>query len=129
VLASDGWLAASRLFPDVTTPAFELKSSHAADILVVEVAGEVDMATSPQVAQAIEAAPDSCRRVVVDLSELTFLDSSGLNALVVARRSLAARGIDLRVVTPAEHVIRRVFDIAQLGEELGVVDTFEAALV
>jgi len=112
----------------VSTPAFELKSSHAADILVVEVAGEVDMATSPQVTEAVEAAPDGCRRVVVDLSEVTFLDSSGLNSLVGSRRSLGARGIELRVVSPSDHVVRRVFEIAQLTDELGVVETFDAAL-
>jgi len=110
------------------SPTFELKSSHAADILVVEVVGEVDMATSPQLAQALEAAPDAIRRVVVDLSEVSFLDSSGLNALVVARRSLAARDIDLRVVSPGDHVVRRVFEIAQLTDELGVVETFDSAL-
>ena len=113
----------------MNSPTFELKSSHAADILVVEVAGEVDMATSPQLTQAVEAAPDSMRRVVVDLSEVTFLDSSGLNALVVTRRSLAVRGIDLRVVSPADHVVRRVFEIAQLTDELGVVETFDSALL
>lgn len=112
----------------MTTPDFELKSSHAADILVVEVVGEVDMATSPQVALALEAAGETCRRVVVDLSEVTFLDSSGLNALVVARRALSARDIELRVVSPTDHVVRRVFEIAQLTDELGVVESFDAAL-
>ncbi len=112
----------------VTTPAFELNSSRAADILIVEVAGEVDMATAPQLAEAVEGASDPCRRVVVDLSEVTFLDSSGLNALVTSRRSLAARDVDLRVISPTDHVVRRVFEIAQLTEELGVVETFDAAL-
>ena len=65
----------------MTTPAFELNSSRAADILIVEVAGEVDMATAPQLAEAVEGASGPCRRVVVDLSEVTFLDSSGLRAI------------------------------------------------
>jgi anti-anti-sigma factor len=112
----------------VSTPTFELKSSHAADILIVEIAGEIDMATSPEMAEAVEAASDSCRRVVVDLTEVTFLDSSALNALVVCRRSLGARDIDMRVVTPSDNVVRRVFEIAQLTDELGVVETFDAAL-
>ena len=76
----------------------------------------------------VEGASDPCRRVVVDLSEVTFLDSSGLNALVTSRRSLAARDVDLRVISPTDHVVRRVFEIAQLTEELGVVETFDAAL-
>jgi anti-anti-sigma factor len=112
----------------MSTPAFEVSSSRAADILIVEVAGEVDMATSPQVVEAVESASNGCRRVVVDLTEVTFLDSSGLNALVNCRRSLAARDVDLRVVSPSDHVVRRVFEIAQLTDELGVVETFDAAL-
>jgi anti-sigma B factor antagonist len=112
----------------VTTPAFELNSSRAADILIVEVAGEVDMATSPRIREAVEDAAEACRRVVVDLSEVSFLDSSGLNALVGCRRELAARGVELRVVSPADNVVRRVFEIAQLTDELGVVESFDAAL-
>jgi hypothetical protein len=41
---------------------------------------------------------------------------------------LAARDVDLRVVSPSDHVVRRVFEIAQLTDELGVVETFDAAL-
>jgi anti-sigma B factor antagonist len=112
----------------VTAPAFELKSSSAADVLIIEAAGEIDMATASRLTEAVEAATDPCRRVVVDLSAVTFLDSSGLNALVVCRRSLNARDVELRVVSPSDNVVRQVFEIAQLGEELGVVDTFDEAL-
>jgi anti-anti-sigma regulatory factor len=51
-----------------TPPAFELTSSVAIDILVLEVAGEIDMATAPRLAEAMAEAQDGARRVVVNLS-------------------------------------------------------------
>jgi len=117
------------LFSPVNTPpAFELTSSVAVDILLLEVAGEIDMATAPRLAEAMALAQDRARRVVVNLSEVTFLDSSALNALVHARRSLADRGLELRVVSPADRVVRRVFEITRLTEPLNVVDSLDEAL-
>ena len=68
------------------------------------------------------------RRVVVDLTGVTFLDSSALNALVHGQRGLAAREIAFRVVSPADQVVRRVFEITQLAGPLSVVDSLDDAL-
>ncbi len=96
--------------------------------MVVAVTGEVDMATAPELAEAIAAVNDSVRRVVVDLAEVTFLDSSGLNALVHAQRGLAKQQIGFRVVSPADRVVRRVLEITQLEAPLGVVDSLPDGL-
>jgi anti-anti-sigma factor len=68
------------------------------------------------------------RRVVVDLSAVAFLDSSGLNALVHAQRNLAEREIDFRVVSREDQNVRRLFDITQLVDTLGVVESLADAL-
>ena len=114
----------------VTEPIFELRASQAAKNLVVEVVGEVDMATAPELAEAIdaEAVHDSVRRVVVDMTGVTFLDSSALNVLVHGQRGLAQREIAFRVVSPADQVVRRVFEITQLAVPLSVVDSLDDAL-
>lgn len=97
---------------------------------MVEVIGEIDMATAPDLAQAMEAEllPGAVRRVVIDLTSVTFLDSSALNALVHGRRALALREIDVRVVSPSDQVVRRLFEITQLTVQLGVVDSLADAL-
>ena len=110
-------------------PIFELHASFAGDILIVECAGELDMATSPQLSEAIEPAAGSVRRVVVDLSAVTFLDSSAMNALVHSQRTLASQGIVLRVVSPSARPVRRVFEITHLTELLNVVDSLDTALI
>ena len=111
-------------------PTFELRALQLNETLVVEVVGEADMATAPELAQALDAAAvnDSVRRVVVDLTGVTFLDSSALNALVHGQRGLAAREIAFRVVSPADQVVRRVFEITQLTGPLSVVDSLDDAL-
>jgi anti-anti-sigma factor len=113
----------------VTEPAFELRSSQVAGTLIVEVVGEVDMATAPELAEAlgVEAVHDSVRRVIVDLSSVSFLDSSALNALVHGQRALAEREIAFRVVSPADQAVRRVFEITQLAVPLHVVDSLDDA--
>jgi anti-sigma B factor antagonist len=108
-------------------PPLELRSSHVSGVLVVEAEGEVDMATAPQLAAAV-GVRDGATRVVVDLSAVSFLDSSALNSLVHARRELAEQGISFRVVSPKDHAVRQVFEITQLTQELGVVDSLDAAL-
>jgi anti-anti-sigma factor len=94
------------------------------------VTGEIDMATAPKLAHAIDAGgvDGSVRRVVVDLSSATFLDSSALNALVHAQRALAERETTFTVVSPSDETVRRVFEITQLTGPLGLVDSLGDAL-
>ena len=79
---------------------------------LVTVSGELDLATAPRleaIFEALEPAPSD--RVVVDLAAVTFLDSSGIRALVRAKRRLD----DLRaalVVDGASPSARQVLEIA-----------------
>jgi anti-anti-sigma factor len=82
--------------------------------VVVAVAGEVDMATAPELRTCLDALEG---RVVVDLAEVTFLDSSGMGALVVARKRLLDLGGDLVVRAPQPHV-RHVLEVTGLTELL-----------
>ena len=106
----------------------ELAFSRVGDVVVVTVSGEVDMNTAADLVAALERPHEACSRVVADLSALGFLDSSGLNALVLGRRHLAARDIAFRVVSPVGGVVRRALEITGLVESLDVVDTLEHAL-
>jgi anti-anti-sigma factor len=104
-------------------------ASDAAETVVLTVTGEVDMTTAPELAKAFEGMAGPVHRVIVDLSAVAFLDSSGLNVLLRGRRELAATDIDLRVVAPPASVVRRVIEIAQLHESLSPVDSLDDALV
>jgi stage II sporulation protein AA (anti-sigma F factor antagonist) len=77
-------------------------------------AGEIDVASAPILAAQLCAATDGGAVVVVDLGDVTFMDSSGLNALVMAHHA-APGHVRLGAVHPN---VRRVLEIA------GVIDIF-----
>ena len=59
----------------------------------VVVLGEVDMATAPELSEAIESLISTgAQRVVVDAAGVTFMDSTGLNALCLGQAKLEAQG-------------------------------------
>lgn len=77
--------------------------------------GELDVAHAEEVQLALTEAGDAA--VIVDLSNLTFIDSSGLTALVHARNYLKGRGRAFEV-RGANGNVRRVFEIAGLTKLL-----------
>lgn len=90
--------------PDV----FTVDVVHEHGVAVVRVAGEVDMAAVPEIRAALalvdaeQEAPD----VTVDLSAVSFMDSSGLNLLVGTLRELRARDGRLTLTNPQAGVLR-----------------------
>jgi anti-anti-sigma factor len=69
----------------------------------VVVAGDVDLATAPKLQAALVAVDGD---VIVDLSEVSFLDSSGLSALIAGRKHAVASGCGFEVRHPGELVER-----------------------
>jgi anti-sigma B factor antagonist len=84
---------------------------------VVEVAGEIDVATTPELRVTLHEVADTSeiRRVVVDLDAVEFIDSSGLGVLIGCARRLRAGGEDreLLLVCSRPNIIR-VFEITAL---------------
>jgi anti-sigma B factor antagonist len=66
------------------------------DRMVIALAGDIDLTSAPTFSSYIDGALDAGeRRVVLDMSEVTFIDSMGLQVLVVARRRIGD-GLTLR---------------------------------
>ena len=80
---------------------------------------DLDTVTSARLYEAIKTGISGHDRVVVDLSAVGFIDSSGLSALLVARRYAQRHDADLRLVRPSR-ACRRAIDITGLREVLGV---------
>ncbi len=112
----------------MTETAFDLSSARIGDAIVVSIVGEIDMATAPEVSKAIDSNYGDAARVVVDLSEVTFLDSSALNAFVQSQQDLVQHDVAFRIVSPSDHAVRNVFEITRLTEPLSVVDSLAEAL-
>jgi anti-sigma B factor antagonist len=76
---------------------FAIERSRVDGAARVAVAGEVDVDTAPRMRDALLEAIADGEPVVVDLSSVTFMDSTGLSALVVAHRAAEVSGIPLRL--------------------------------
>ena len=87
------------------------------DGVVVALSGEIDLANAASLPAVVAGVVNGDTSVVIDLTDVTFLDSSGLRAILICEASLAAQGVSLRVAHPTLHV-RRVFEITSLGHLL-----------
>lgn len=85
------------------------------------------MATAPELEEALEGA-DVGKRIVVDLSGCTFLDSSAVRALVATARAAEPAGGDVALVTRDPGILR-VLEIASVDMLLPVHETVELASV
>lgn len=85
------------------------------DAAVVRLDGELDFGTAPLVEDALRQAEEAerLRRVVVDASQLTFVDASGLDPLVAASERLGPGCMRIRSPQPP---VRRVLELLSLTE-------------
>jgi anti-sigma B factor antagonist len=83
---------------------------------VVRAAGEVDLYTAPRFAEALEQAAEAAPRLLVDLTEVTFMDSTGLRCLLQAR-ARAGEDTGAIALTVAEgSPVARLLDLAGVTE-------------
>ena len=75
--------------------------------VVVEMVGELDVASSPQLSEKVEEALSGRpRELVIDLTQVTFLGSSGLRVLAMARRQAIDLGAGLVIRVSGSEVLR-----------------------
>ena len=95
---------------------------------VVSLGGEVDAVSAPQLGKRLLGLAEQGKKgVVVDLSEVTFMDSTGIGVLLNALRNLTTRDSQLVLVCPTERVLRP-FRITGLIGRLPIVSSREEAL-
>jgi anti-sigma B factor antagonist len=97
------------------------------DHVVVHVTGVIDVHTVGVLRDQLVAPVDAGHDVVVDLSQVTFLDSTGLGVLVTARKRIDARGGRISLVVDGERVMK-VFRITALTRLFTIHPSLETAL-
>jgi len=105
--------------------ALDLASTESDGIAVLTVAGEVDLTNAEALQRAVGGT--SAPAVVLDLSRVAYLDSSGIRAIDLSRRRLLADGRSLVIVSPPDTPSSWTFRVAGFGNGL-VVESLEAAL-
>lgn len=97
------------------------------DSVVVELAGELDLYNAEDLRAALhDAAERDPRRLVIDLSNVDFVDSTTLGVLVEARRRLANRRAFL--LAGAGRDVRRTLEVSGLDRHFGVYESVGDAL-
>lgn len=103
-------------------------TSRQDDVSVVTVAGEVDVYTAAQLRAVLdEEIKAGHTRLVVDLDEVSFLDSTGLGVLVGRLKLVRNSSGWLRIVCTNDRILR-VFRITGLDKVFGIHDSVEGAL-
>lgn len=96
---------------------------------LLAVSGELDLFAAPELKQSIASAVDvQAPNLIVDLTSTTFIDSSGLAALILAMKRARSLGGHLVVVDGGGRVAR-TFRVAGLDQIITIVASREAALV
>ena len=90
--------------------------------LWLRLAGELDLATRPQLDERLELAAASRRRVVLDVRNLEFMDSSGLRLLLEAHDHASQDGWSFAITRPTEGGVLRLFEITGMLDVLPLVE-------
>jgi anti-anti-sigma factor len=110
----------------MTEVQFEATSHHLPDSThLVRVSGELDLYTAPEFERALALNGTAAGRVVVDLRECTFIDSTGLGILIAADRHNGGNGL---VIVASSLEVLHAFEVSGLDRRLTLHSTVESAL-
>ena len=107
--------------PDAPAPVqLRISTDRQGETTVLALSGELDIASAPDFERAVAEVDGSgaSGRLVVDLAELTFMDSTGLRALLLARQQAADSEREL-VLRPGPRQVQRGFELS------GTLDRFQ----
>jgi len=107
-------------------PATPVSRQHRLNVLSLQ--GEIDLHVSPDVSRSIDSMVEKKpERIVIDLSRATFIDSSGLAALIVAMQMVEAYGGKL-FLTGLHETMRSIFATSRLDQVFQILPDVDAAL-
>jgi anti-sigma B factor antagonist len=105
----------------------KIETSQVDGVILVSLSGEVDLSHSATLRKRLMELMFERRAVVVDLSAVTYVDSSGIAGLVEAYQ-MARKNATRFVLASVSDPVRRVLQLARLDRVFTLSDTVEAAL-
>jgi anti-sigma B factor antagonist len=102
---------------DLTGRPVEIATHRDADSVTIAVSGEVDLSIAEKLDAAIcDAEATEARKIVMDLSGLTYLDSTALSVLLNASRRSRENGRRLRFIRSGHESVERLIELTVTGE-------------
>ena len=102
-------------------------AEHGASLVLV-ISGEVDISNIDSIAEAIYALPNTEEGLLIDLSDVSYLDSSAVSLLHDLAMRLRSRAQRMVVVSPPETPPRRILDLTALYVNAPIADAFEIGI-
>lgn len=97
-------------------------------VVIAQVSGEIDMSNASELRVALSSAtPNDALGLILDLSEIEYIDSAGIHLIYRLRDSLRIRGQQLRLVIPRHSVVHQTLRLAAIQPGAEMVETLEAA--
>ncbi len=107
-------------------PATPVLRQHRRNVLPLK--GEIDLHVSPSVTQSLDAMTEERpERIVIDLSDATYIDSAGLAALILAMQKVEAYGGRF-FLTGVHETMRSIFETSRLDQIFQIFPDVDAAL-
>lgn len=100
----------------MVAPGLTIEQSERSGWMFVTASGEIDLATAPDLEKHIVgslAGRSDAKGVVVDLSEIDFIDSTGLRTLITAQQQMSTAGLEFVLVYGAG-AVRRLLEVTSL---------------
>lgn len=108
---------------------FKVMERDEAGVRVIAVTGELDIATAPELCARLDRSRTGRRpRLLVDLSEVDFCDSTGLRALLGAASEVRAHGGRFAIVCPPAGDVARLLEIVGAAEWMAIHSDPESGL-
>jgi anti-sigma B factor antagonist len=106
---------------------FKVQAEKEGDLHTVEVVGELDQATAPQLRSVLSTVLDDGGSVLVDLTDCEFIDSTGLSLMVESKRTIDNGERRFGVCCPHKDV-RRMLELTGIDKAVGLFDTRDEAV-
>ena len=106
----------------------EVTEQRSGEIEVLELKGRLDAASAKALKEKVQSLVEQQRvKLVLDMGDIDFIDSSGLGVLVAALRSANKKGGDVKIAA-LQNKIRSIFELTRLHRVFEIFDTAETAI-
>jgi anti-sigma B factor antagonist len=89
------------------------------NMLIIRLTGEIDLENASHLRESLLNALDRGRSLLVEMSDVGYIDSSGIASLVEALQNARNKSLDLKLVSPSARV-RRVLELARLDKVFSI---------
>lgn len=98
------------------------------DIVILEIVGEIDLYNAPEIKDIIsKLIEERCYNVIIDLEKVSYIDSSGIGALISSLSNLKKYHGGLKIINVYASV-RKVFELTKLTSFFEIYDSEEEAI-